>query len=96
MRAIFEIEVCGETLKGMYHVLQKAALDSVLRSINNPTTSNVVKVSGLLNILVAIRNEGIMRFVHAVNSLTYSDNKAFLRSRNGLVCFFFLKPKPNI
>lgn len=67
---------CMDAVKGCDYVLHQAALGSVPRSINDPLTSNEVNVTGFLNMLVASRDEGILRFVYAASSSTYGDSKA--------------------
>ena len=72
---IRNLETCLLAVKGIDFVLHQAALGSVPRSINDPITSNEVNVSGFLNMLVAVRDEGIRRMVYAASSSTYGDSE---------------------
>jgi UDP-N-acetylglucosamine 4-epimerase len=73
---IRNLEDCKKAVKGCDFVLHQAALGSVPRSIKDPITSNEVNVSGFLNMLVASRDESVLRFVYAASSSTYGDSKA--------------------
>lgn len=72
---IRNLETCQKAVKGMQYVLHQAALGSIPRSINDPITTNQVNVSGFLNLLVAVRDEGIKRLVYAASSSTYGDSE---------------------
>ncbi len=72
---IRDLDTCREAVKGVSIVLHEAALGSVPRSVKDPLTSNEVNVSGFLNMLVAVRDEGVKRFVYAASSSTYGDSK---------------------
>ncbi|MFD0939101.1 SDR family oxidoreductase [Pedobacter boryungensis] len=67
---------CRNAVRSANYVLHQAALGSVPRSINDPITSNDVNVSGFLNMLVAVRDAQIKRFVYAASSSTYGDSEA--------------------
>ncbi len=72
---IRDLDTCRKAVKGVSIVLHQAALGSVPRSIKDPITSNEVNVSGFVNMLVAARDEGVVRFVYAASSSTYGDSK---------------------
>ncbi len=57
-------------------VLHQAALPSVPRSIGDPLMSNVVNVTGTLNILLAARDNGVRRVVYASSSSVYGAETA--------------------
>jgi len=67
---------CNAAVEGIDYVLHQAALGSVPRSIKDPITSNAVNISGFLNMLVAVKNSKVKRFVYAASSSTYGDSKA--------------------
>ena len=71
---IRDLNTCKEAVKGCDYVLHEAALGSVPRSINDPTTTNDVNINGFLNMLIASRDEGIKRFIYAASSSTYGDS----------------------
>jgi UDP-N-acetylglucosamine 4-epimerase len=66
---------CRKAVENADYVLHEAALGSVPRSIKDPLTSNEVNVSGFLNMLIAARDANVKRFVYALSSSTYGDNK---------------------
>lgn len=73
---IRKLEDCRRAVEGVDLVLHEAALGSVPRSINDPITSNAVNVDGFLNMLVAVRDAKVKRFVYAASSSTYGDSEA--------------------
>jgi UDP-N-acetylglucosamine/UDP-N-acetylgalactosamine 4-epimerase len=72
---IRDLEVCKEAVKSCDVVSHQAALGSVPRSIEDPISTNMVNISGFLNMLIASRDEKIKRFVFAASSSTYGDSK---------------------
>lgn len=73
---IRDFETCKNAVNGMDYVSHQAALGSVPRSINDPITTNEVNISGFLNILWVVKeNGGIKRIVYAASSSTYGDSK---------------------
>ena len=71
---IRNLETCQRACEGVDFVLHEAALGSVPRSINDPITSNEVNISGFLNMLVAVRDKRVKRFIYAASSSTYGDS----------------------
>lgn len=71
---IRNLEDCKKAVAGVNIVLHQAALGSVPRSINDPLTTNDININGMLNMLVAARDEGVKRFVYAASSSTYGDH----------------------
>jgi UDP-N-acetylglucosamine/UDP-N-acetylgalactosamine 4-epimerase len=71
---IRDIETCRNACKGIDIVLHQAALGSVPRSIEDPVLTNQSNVDGFLNMLVAVRDANIKRFVYAASSSTYGDH----------------------
>jgi len=53
------------------YVLHQAALPSVPRSVQDPLMTNVVNVTGTLNVLLAARDSGVHRVVFASSSSVY-------------------------
>ena len=66
---IRELDTCMNACEGMDYVLHQAALGSVPRSIKDPITTNEVNSSGFLNMLIAVRDQNVKRFVYAANVL---------------------------
>ncbi len=71
---IRDFDTCQQACDGMDLVSHQAALGSVPRSIDDPLTTNMVNVSGTLNIFMAARDAGIKRVVYAASSSTYGDS----------------------
>ncbi|RNC88168.1 MAG: SDR family oxidoreductase [Winogradskyella sp.] len=72
---IRNLDTCMLATKDVDYVLHQAALGSVPRSINDPITSNDVNISGFLNMLWAVKENKVKRFVYAASSSTYGDHK---------------------
>ncbi|PIS47790.1 MAG: LPS biosynthesis protein WbpP [Elusimicrobia bacterium CG08_land_8_20_14_0_20_51_18] len=64
-------------MKGVSYVLHQAALRSVPKSVDNPTGTNEVNVTGTLNVLIGAKEAGVKRLVYASSSSAYGDNKVF-------------------
>ena len=69
-------EDCRRACAGTDLVLHQAALGSVPRSIEDPLATHEANLTGSLNMLVAARDAGVRRFVHAASSSTYGDHPA--------------------
>ena len=65
---------CQKAATGVDYVLHQAALGSVPRSLADPITTNATNISGFLNMLVAVRDAKVKRFVYAASSSTYGDH----------------------
>lgn len=63
----------ARAVEGVRHVLHLAALPSVVRSIEDPLTSNQVNACGTLRLLLACRDAGVERFVFSSSSSVYGD-----------------------
>ena len=57
-------------------VFHEAALPSVPRSVQDPLMTNVVNVTGTLNVLLAARDNGVRRVVYASSSSVYGITEA--------------------
>ena len=72
---IRNLEDCRRAVSGAAYVLHEAALGSVPRSIKDPVTTTQVNILGFVNVLSAAREAGVRRFVYAVSSSVYGDNR---------------------
>jgi nucleoside-diphosphate-sugar epimerase len=70
---IRDVDTCRAALKGVKVVFHEAALGSVPRSIEDPTTTHDVNITGTLNMLIAARDAKVKRFVFASSSSVYGD-----------------------
>ncbi|ANS84196.1 UDP-N-acetylglucosamine 4-epimerase [Vibrio scophthalmi] len=73
---IKDVNTCVNAVTGVDYVLHQAALGSVPRSIADPLTTNLVNISGFLNMLHAAKEEGVVSFTYAASSSTYGDHQA--------------------
>lgn len=79
---IRNIDDCRKALKDIDYVSHQAALGSVPRSIKDPITTNQVNVDGFLNILQAVKEAEVKKFVYAASSSTYGDSKNLPKIEN--------------
>jgi len=70
---IRETGTVRKAVKGVKNVLHVAALPSVVRSVEDPVTSNDVNASSTLDMLLASRDAGVERFVFSSSSSVYGD-----------------------
>lgn len=70
---IRDADMVKKAVSGVRNVLHLAALPSVVRSVEDPITSNEVNVHGTLQILTASRDAGVERFVYSSSSSVYGD-----------------------
>lgn len=73
---IRDLDACQTACKRVDYLLHQAALGSVPRSIANPLASTESNINGMLNMLVAARDNNIKRFVYASSSSVYGDHPA--------------------
>lgn len=66
---------CNNICKNVEYVTHQAALGSVPRSVDDPTTTNSINVQGFLNIINACKNNKIKKFVYASSSSVYGDSE---------------------
>jgi nucleoside-diphosphate-sugar epimerase len=89
---LFEGSVCDATILGkamcnVDRVFHHAAVVSVVRSIDDPVTTNAVNIGGTLNCLMAAREARVKRFVFAASSSAYGNNPSLPKRED-------MKPDP--
>jgi len=72
-------QTCRAACEGVDFVLHHAALGSVPRSIADPLEANAANVTGFVNMLVAVWDAKVRRFVYVASSSTYGDHLALLK-----------------
>ncbi len=72
---IANYEDCLNALEGIDVVSHQAALGSVPRSIELPHNTHRVNATGFLNMLQAVNEKGVKRFVYASSSSVYGNTK---------------------
>src|SRR5438552_6200988 len=65
--------IARRAARGMEAVFHEAAIPSVARSVADPTLSHRANATATLSMLVAARDAGVRRFVHAGSSSVYGD-----------------------
>jgi nucleoside-diphosphate-sugar epimerase len=73
---IRDLELMQKLCKENDYVLHQAALRSVPRSVDDPSSTNDVNINGTLNVLIAARDGGVKRVVYASSSSAYGDTPA--------------------
>lgn len=71
--SILDNEKLVDVSRGIDFIFHQAALPSVSRSIDDPVKSNLVNVSGTLNVLEAARKNNVKKVVYASSSAVYGD-----------------------
>jgi UDP-N-acetylglucosamine 4-epimerase len=72
--SVVDPEVCRLACRGVDRLIHLAALGSVPRSIEDPELTHAINVTGFLNVLIAAREAGLRRLVHASSSAVYGDD----------------------
>ncbi|MCK5686767.1 NAD-dependent epimerase/dehydratase family protein [bacterium] len=80
--SITDNEVITTALKGKDAVFHFAAVPSVFRSVQEPSRTNQVNISGTLNLLLASRDLGIKKFVFSSSSSVYGDTAVLPKVEN--------------
>jgi len=71
---IRDLENIRPHFAGVDYVIHLAALPSVARSVADPVESNLINISGTVNVLVAARDAQVKRLVFAASAAAYGDN----------------------
>jgi nucleoside-diphosphate-sugar epimerase len=72
--SVCDLNLVKKAADGIDYVFHLAAVVSVVRSVEDPVTTNAVNIGGTLNCLVAARDAHVKRFVFAASSSAYGDN----------------------
>jgi UDP-N-acetylglucosamine 4-epimerase len=79
---IGNLETCRNVCKDIDIICHQAALGSVPRSVNDPLSSHNSNINGTFNLLLAVKENGIKRFVYASSSSVYGDSKELPKVEN--------------
>lgn len=71
---IRDTKKCAEAMNDIDQVIHLAALGSVPLSLEQPMLCHEINVTGTLNIMMAMRDAGVKRFVYASSSAVYGDD----------------------
>ncbi len=70
-------DIVSKAMKNVEYVFHTAANRAVLKSVENPSETHEVNVTGTLNLLIAARDAKVKRFVFTSSSAVYGDTKKF-------------------
>ena len=62
---------------GVNSIFHTAAVRAVLRSVDHPSETNDINVTGTLRLLIASKEAGVKRFIFSSSSSVYGDTKKF-------------------
>jgi nucleoside-diphosphate-sugar epimerase len=71
---IRDLDYLMKVTKGVDYISHQAAVQAVPRSVDNPLETNDVNVNGMLNVLMAARDNGVKRLVWASSASVYGNN----------------------
>ena len=71
--SILNLDLLEQVFNGVEFVFHQAAITSVPRSIENPSLTNEVNITGTLNVLLAARKNNIKKVIFASSSSVYGD-----------------------
>ena len=71
--SITALPLLRKLFQGVHYVFHLAAVPSVPRSIKNPQASHEVNATGTLNVLLAARDNNVMKVIYASSSSVYGD-----------------------
>ncbi len=74
---IRDLELMKKITKGMDYVIHQAAFRSVPKSVDNPTLTNDINITGTLNTLLAAKAAHVNRVVYASSSSCYGETHKF-------------------
>ena len=77
-------EALKKACEGIDYVFHIAALRAVLRSVDDPSETNDINVTGILNLLLAARETGVKRVVFSSSSSVYGDTEKFPCQENDI------------
>jgi UDP-glucose 4-epimerase len=70
-----DLSAVRKAMRGVRYVLHQAAIRSVPRSVDDPSSTNEVNAQGTLNVLVAARDAHVQRLVYASSSAVYGESQ---------------------
>lgn len=76
---IRDYKTVSRAIAGMDATLHQAALGSVIRSVQDPVTTQLVNANGTLNVFLAARDHGLERVIYASSSSVYGDSESLPR-----------------
>lgn len=71
--SITDLPLLQKLFQGVDYVFHQAALPSVLRSVEDPLSTNKVNITGTLNVLLTARDNNVKKVIYASSSSVYGD-----------------------
>ena len=71
--SITDLPLLQKLFQGVDYVFHQAALPSVLRSVEDPLSTNKVNITGTLNVLLAARDNNTKKVIYASSSSVYGN-----------------------
>lgn len=81
---ICNYEICLAACENVDFVLHQAARGSVIRSIEDPISTNQSNISGFLNIILASYRSNVRKFIYASSSSVYGDQEELPKTENNI------------
>lgn len=81
---IRNMEDCQNACQSIDYVLHQAALGSVPWSIDDPRTTNDINITGMLNMMIAAKDNQVKKFVYASSSAVYGNECSSRKKENRL------------
>jgi UDP-glucose 4-epimerase len=81
--SVTDLQMVQSAAQGVNWLFHLAALPSVQRSLDDPTTTHAVCATGTLNVLEAARRAKVQRVIYAASSSAYGDVPGAIRREHG-------------
>jgi UDP-glucose 4-epimerase len=79
---ITSLSLLRKLFAGADYVFHEAAVSSVPLSVKNPRATHTTNVNGTLNVLLAARDNGVKKVIHASSSAVYGDTMPLIKDEN--------------
>jgi len=80
--SIADLPLLQKLSQGVEYVFHQAAIPNVARSIENPKATHEVNATGVLNVLLAARDNGVKKLIYASSSAVYGDTPTLPKSED--------------
>jgi len=84
--SVTDLQLLNQLFQDTSYIFHLAAIPSVPRSVENPQASHEVNVNGTLNVLLAAKENGVMKVVYASSSSVYGDTPTLPKREDMMPC----------
>jgi len=84
--SVTDLRLLNRLFQDASYVFHLAAIPSVPRSVENPEASHEVNVNGTLNVLLAARENSVIKVVYASSSSVYGDTPTLPKREDMIPC----------